>query len=150
MSSLNLGRIYYYMGESQLAAVNLEDARKADDNNSDITLYLGRTYEAIGEYNYASNVYESYLARNSGDAVICNQFALCLMELGDYEKALEYINEGMAVGDMSVMQSLLFNEIVVYEYLGDFQSAYTLVKSYLKAYPGDEAALREQIFLQTR
>ena len=56
----------------------------------------------------------------------------------------------MALGDAAVMQSLSFNEIVAYEYLGEYQKAEVLMTGYLKSYPDDEAALREQIFLATR
>ena len=48
------------------------------------------------------------------------------------------------------MQSLKFNEIVAYEYLGDFQKAAVLMQSYLLTYPDDKEAKREQEFLQTR
>ncbi|MCQ2525347.1 MAG: tetratricopeptide repeat protein [Lachnospiraceae bacterium] len=150
MTPLNRGRIYYYKEEYQSAAVALEEARSADNNNSAASLYLGMTYEAVGENNYASNVYESYLARNPQDAVVQNQLAVCRMKLGDYAGALANIQAGMQAGDPSVMQNLAFNEIVIYEYLGEFQKADALITAYLEAYPSDETALREKIFLSTR
>lgn len=150
MSALNRGRIFYYKEEYQSAAVALEEARAADNNSSDATLYLGMTYEAVGENNYASNVYESYLARNPGDAFVHNQLAVCRMKLGDYDGALSSIQAGMQVGDPAVMQTLAFNEIVIYEYLGEFQKADALINAYLELYPSDETAIREQIFLNTR
>ena len=48
------------------------------------------------------------------------------------------------------MQSLMFNEVVAYEYLLDFKKAASLMKEYLDRYPDDEAAQREYIFLSTR
>lgn len=150
MSALNRGRIYYYKEEYQTAAIALEEARNADNDSSEASLYLGMTYEAVGENNYASNVYESYLARNPKDALVHNQLAVCKMKLGDYQGALASIQEGMQVGNMSVMQNLAFNEIIIYEYLGEFQKAEALMSAYLEAYPSDEAAVREQIFLNTR
>lgn len=150
MSSLNRGKIYYYKEEYQTAAVALEEARQADNNSSEASLYLGMTYEAVGEYNYASNVYEMYLARNAGDAVVQNQLAICRMKLGNYEGALSSIQAGMQTGNTAVMQSLSFNEIVIYEHLGEFEKAEALINAYLATYPSDEAALREQIFLNTR
>jgi len=150
MSALNRGRIYYYKEEYQTAAVALDEARQADANNSNASLYLGMTYEAIGENNYATSVYESYLARNPQDAVIHNQLAVCRMKLGEYEKALSSIQAGMQVGNPAVKRSLSFNEIVIYEHLGEFQKAQALMSAYLATYPSDEVALREQIFLCTR
>lgn len=150
MTPLNRGKIYYYIGDYQTAAGSLEEARNLDNNNSEASLYLGKAYEAVGEYNYASNVYESYLARNPKDAALYNQLALCRMKLGNYEAALESIQNGMQAGDSRYMKSLSYNEIVVYEYLGEFQKAEALMRNYLENYPSDEKAQREQIFLETR
>ena len=47
-------------------------------------------------------------------------------------------------------QVLSFNEIVANEYLGRFSQAEALMQKYLRLYPTDEEALREQIFLATR
>ena len=150
ISALDKGKLYYYMEDYQTAAVSLEEARNADQDSAEATLYLGRSYEAIGEYNYASNVYESFLARNSSECLIYDQLAICRMKLGEYAKALDAIQAGMQAGDPSVMRSLSFNEIVAYEHLGEFKKAQALIGSYLEMYPEDEAAKREQIFLQTR
>ena len=48
------------------------------------------------------------------------------------------------------MRDLLFNEIVVYEKQLDFQTAKEKMQEYLKQYPKDEEALRENEFLQSR
>ena len=95
-------------------------------------------------------MYESFLARNSSECLIYDQLAICRMKLGEYAKALDAIQAGMQAGDPSVMRSLSFNEIVAYEHLGEFKKAQALIGSYLEMYPEDEAAKREQIFLQTR
>jgi hypothetical protein len=47
-------------------------------------------------------------------------------------------------------QSLLYNEIAAYEYLGNFERAKVLMDKYLGKYPDDEKALREAGFLSTR
>ena len=150
LTSLNKGKIYYYLGEYQTAASALEEARSADGTDPESSIYLGRSYEAIGEYNYASNVYESFLARNPKDSAAYNQLALCRMKMGDYEGALESIQAGMQTGETKYMRSLSFNEIICYEYLGEFKKAQALMSAYLSGYPDDEDAQREQIFLSTR
>ncbi len=150
LSSLDRGKIYYYLGEYQQAATALEEARSSDGSDSEASLYLGRSYEAVGEYNYASNVYESFLARNPKDSAVYNQLAVCRMAMGDYEGALESIQAGMQTGETANLRSLSFNEIVAYEYLGEFKKAGALINSYLSSYPDDEEAQREQKFLSTR
>ncbi len=150
ITSLNKGKIYYYLGDYQQAASSLEDAKNSDGSDSEAALYLGRSYEAVGEYNYASNVYESFLARNPKDSAVYNQLALCMMKMGDYEGALEMLQAGMQTGETDYMRSLSFNEIVAYEYLGEYKNAEALISAYLAAYPDDADALREQDFLKTR
>uniref|UniRef100_UPI004056CCEF tetratricopeptide repeat protein n=1 Tax=Acetatifactor sp. TaxID=1872090 RepID=UPI004056CCEF len=148
MKAYDKGRIYYYMGEYQKAYIALEEAR--EDGNADSFLYLGKAYEATGDYNYASSVYSSYLTNDSQNAAVYNQLGLCEMVKKDYRKALEAFQAGMQIEGNEIMQALSFNEIVAYEYLGEFEKAAVLLESYLKSYPDDEKARREYEFLVTR
>ncbi len=148
MKAYDKGRIYYYMGEYQKAYIALEEAR--ENGNADSYLYLGKSYEATGDYNYASSVYSSYLNKDSKNAAVYNQLGLCEMAKKDYRKALDAFQAGMQIEGNSMMQTLSFNEIVAYEYLGEYEKAAILLESYLKAYPDDETAKREQQFLTTR
>lgn len=148
MNDYDKGRIYYYMGEYQAASLALEKAR--EKGGAGVCLYLGKSYEATGEYNYAASVYNAYLSKDSTNAQMYNQLGLCEMARGDYEKALAAFQAGMNVENNSVMQTLTFNEIVAYEYLGDYKKAAVLMESYLRTYPDDENAQREYEFLRTR
>lgn len=143
-----IGRIYYYLGEYQNACLALEEARGT--GGMDSYLYLGRAYEATGDYNYAANVYYSYLSKKEGNAELYNQLGLCELTRGEYQGALEAFQEGLKLKDFHMMQTLSFNEIVAYEYLGEYTQAYVLMGNYLKNYPDDERAKREYDFLSTR
>ena len=68
----------------------------------------------------------------------------------DYQAALTAFQAGLAIEGNQLMQVLSFNEIVAYEYLGDFKQATVLMQKYLGTYPDDEKAIREYEFLQTR
>ena len=56
----------------------------------------------------------------------------------------------MNVEGNTVTQSLKFNEIVAYEYLGQYDQAKLAMEQYLALYPDDEKAQREAVFLKTR
>lgn len=148
MSQYDKGRMYFYMGDYENAYVALEAAKSKQ--GVEAYLYLGKAYEATGDYNYASNVYSSYLANNTDDARIYNQLGLCEMKKGQYAKALDAFQKGLKTGDKDMQQSLLFNEIAAYEYLGEFKKAAVLMESYLQTYPDDETAKREYEFLSSR
>ncbi len=148
ISPYDKGRMYYYLEEYQLAYLALEEARNG--GGADAYLYLGRAYEATGDYNYASSVYNAYLAKDTSNAEIYNQLGLCEMAKGEYEKALIAFQTGMTAENNSLQQTLAFNEIVAYEHLGEFQKAAVLMQTYLKNYPDDAKAVREYEFLSTR
>ena len=148
MDKYDSGRIYYYLGEYQSACMALEEAR--GEGSAESCLYLGRAYEATGDYNYAANVYNTYLNQNPGNAEMYNQLGLCEMTRGEYAKALEAFQAGMRMENTTMMQTLSFNEIIAYEYLGEYMQAYVLMENYLKNYPDDQQARREYEFLSTR
>lgn len=149
MSAYDKGCINYYLGNYEQAQLLLEEAKTG--GGSDAWLYLGMSYEATGDYNYAvTNVYTTYLSRNDGNAEIYNQLGLCYMKQEDYASALEAFQNAMKIEDNGMMQTLRFNEIIAYEYLGEYTQAAVLLDNYLKTYPDDEAARRENGFLSTR
>lgn len=148
MQPYDSGRIYYYLGEYQKAYIALEEAKERGGAES--YLYLGRAYEATGDYNYASSVYNSFISKEGGNAEIYNQLGLCELIKQDYQKALEAFQAGKEIENSGMLQTLSFNEIVAYEHLGEYKKAAELIGSYLATYPDDENAKREQQFLSTR
>ena len=148
MSAFDKGRIYFYLEQYQNAYMALEEARST--GSAEAYLYLGRAYEATGDYNYAANVYNSYLAQKTDSAEIYNQLGLCELQRGEYQNALNAFQAGMKVENNEIMQSLSFNEIAAYEYLGEFTRAKVLMETYLQNYPDDANAQRENMFLSTR
>ena len=113
---------YYWRGDYDNAKGCLESANdsKGDPN---VILYLGRTYEALGDKSYAASLYSSYLKDYPEDANICNQLGLCQLDNGEYAEALSAFQQGIAVPNNEIMQSLKYNEIVAYEYLSDFKQS---------------------------
>ncbi len=148
LSSFDRGRIYYYMGNLDEAKVLLEDAR--DDDDQSTVLFLGKTYEKLGDYNYAASVYDNFLKRHPESALIYNQLGLCKLQSGDHEAALNAFVSAKNIENNGMEQILSYNEIVACEYMGDFKKAKNLMASYLTAYPDDDAAKKENVFLSTR
>lgn len=142
------GRIYYYLKEYVQACNYLEKSK--DTGTAESYLYLGKAYEATGDYNYASSVYTGYVAKDPSNAEVYNQLGLCRMKQGEYQLALEAFQTAMNIENNGMMQVLQFNEIVAYEFLSEYQKAAVLMDNYIKMYPDDEAAKREYEFLKTR
>ncbi len=69
----------------------------------------------------------------------------------DYEATQNAYESGLAIEEGNdFVQQLRFNQIVAYEYLGEFERAAALMNSYLTSYPDDAQAVREYEFLRTR
>lgn len=148
MTNYEKGRICYYLEDYENARTYLEKAR--DEGGYEAVLFLGKTYEALGDNNYAISVYNTYLESTEPNPQVLNQLGLCRMQTGDYEGALTAFQSAMSIEDNGMMQALKMNEIIAYEKLGDYKKAAVLMESYLKTYPDDEEAQREYIFLETR
>ena len=147
-SDYDKGRMCYYLKDYSNARVYLEKGK--DMSKPDTILMLGKTYEAINDYSYASSLYNEYLSEKGNNAGVYSQLGKCRMYLKDYEAALLAYSSGLKLDDPKWNQTLLYNEAVTYEYMLDFKTAYTKMKEYLEKYPKDENAKRELIFLETR
>ncbi len=148
ISNYDLGRIYYYLEDYESAKNYLSQVKISSDYEA--SLYLGRTYEALGDYNYASSIYNDYTLNDQSKAEIYNQLGLCRMQMKEYELALMAFQSAMNIEGNEMMQTLKFNEIIAYEYMKEYKTAAALMSDYLKTYPDDEAAQRENLFLKTR
>ena len=150
MSNYEKGRISFYLQDYDNARNYLEEARTEASSNADVILMLGKTYEMLGDYNYAASVYNDYIQDDATQEEVYNQLGLCKLKIQDYQSALETFQQGLEIENNSMAQTMYYNEIVAYEYLGDYKQAAVEMKKYLALYPDDENAKREYEFLQTR
>ena len=148
MTNYEKGRICYYLEDYENARTYLEKAR--EEGGYEAALFLGKTYEILGDVNYAISVYNSYLENEEPNARMLNQLGLCKMRAEDYAGALTAFQSAINIEDNGMMQTLKMNEIVAYERLGQYEEAASRMSSYLSSYPDDEAAKREYEFLKTR
>ena len=167
MSNFEKGEMYFYLGNDAEAQNYLSKANKESgghDTKESVVLLLGQSYERQQQYDYAISVYKEYLKNNSKSANISNQLGMCqvskgrfYLDSGNEDEAANAFGEaiisfdgGIQLNDNAVQQALMFNKICAYEYSGDFESAYKLMKDYMTMYPLDKAAKDEMTFLETR
>lgn len=151
LSDYEQGVIYFYLEDYDNARNHLEVAKQsAKKEYGKIVYMLGRTYEQLGDSNYAGILYAEYLEDNPQDALIYNQLGLCKLAADDADAAIHAFETALGLEDSSMTQTLRYNQIVAYERAGDFTKAKSLMSTYLSAYPDDEAAQREEVFLGTR
>ncbi|RKM61964.1 hypothetical protein D6855_00670 [Butyrivibrio sp. CB08] len=151
MTNFEKGQISFYLGNNAEAQNYLEAARNERDQEKEpVVIMLGQTGEKQGDYNYAISVYRNYLSENPESAVVYNQLGMCQIKQGDYQSAVSSFETGIALDNKEMNQALSLNQITAYEYMGEFQVAASMMEEYLKTYPEDQEAQRENIFLSTR
>lgn len=148
-SDYQVGVFHYYMGEYEEARTSFENSRGNKDTR-ELILYLGKTYEALGDYNYAATLYNEYLVNHTDEAELYMQLGQNKLTQCDYEGALSAFEAGIATGNIEYLQTLKFNRVIAYEYMLDFKKAAVLLEEYMSEYPEDEEAEREYQFLKTR
>lgn len=148
MSNFEKGQISFYLEDYESAKTYLEKSK--DENGAEAVLFLGKTYETLGDTSYAISVYSSYLSAGNESPEVLNQMGLCKMRMEDYEGALTAFRQAMNIEDNPMAQTLKYNEIVACEYVGDYHKACALLEAYMRTYPDDEEAKREYTFLKTR
>lgn len=143
----NRGRIYYYLENYEEAQAQL--AGPVEEEYEPALHLMGRVYLALGDYVHAQGMYRKLQEKLGENTASYNGLALCALASGEYDMALSYIADGLALagGDK---QELYFNEIVVYEKKRDFATAKSKAQEYMQRYPSDEAGAREWMFLSTR
>lgn len=145
----NLAKVHYFQGNFDGA---LQEFKLGIENGfSEAYFYLGKISESSKDYATAIYNYEKFIKEGKIDTPsVYNEIGSCLIKTGEYKMALSYLEKGIAYQDVSVIKSLLHNEIVAYEDSGMFTEALEKLMVYNKEYPEDADGIREEEFLRTR
>ena len=142
-----LGKIYYYLQDYENAKIALNQSIELGDQNA--SLLLGSVCLETGDISGARNLFQGQVeAGNQAEGY--NGLALCDMTEGNYDAALSEIATGLESANDDQREVLLYNEILVYEYMRDFATAKQKMAEFLTQYPMNQQAVRENKFLSTR
>ena len=118
--------------------------------STDALLLLGMVYNAQHSSSKARAMYQQYMDDGGSTAKAYDGLALCDLEESNFDSALDNIEKGKPYASTEELQSLLFNEIVVYEKKLDFDTARQKAEEYNAMFPEDETAAKELEFLVSR
>ena len=144
------GVIQYYLENYTQAKEELIEALRNDPDDAQAVLLLGKVYLAIDDAANARAMYREHLTNPECAAAAYNGLAMCDLKEGNYDSALRNITEGLALKDSKVNESLLYNEIIVYEHRQDWETARIKAASFAAQFPANEAGQRENAFLASR
>lgn len=143
------GRIYFFIGDTDSTKKELMEA--VNRKYPDAMLFLGKIYLSDKDIGNARAMYQQYMElQEENQARGFNGLALCDIAEGNYSSALEQIRKGLEIAEKGDVQELLYNEVVVYEKMLDFDTAKIKMASYMELYPDDVDAQKENQFLQYR
>lgn len=144
------GRAYTLLGDYESAESELQKA--VDAGSSQALLYKGQLLEEEGNPSEAQTLYENYISLHKDDAQALNSLGCLEMSNANYAQALTYFSDALAAAEASGVskQEILRNQILAYEYNGQFDAAKAAMESYAASYTLDTELEREYIFLQTR
>lgn len=146
----------YYIAKAQFFCGSHEEAlpllMSATENGyEDAHYYIGEIFHSRSNYGEAVYHYKQYIdGSGAKDAAAYNQMGICLMKQEKYGEALEIIGAGQKLSDPLHGRQLLFNEVVIFEKMGDFNTAYEKAVAYRNKYPEDAKIRTELEFLATR
>ena len=142
------GRIHYLLGDYDSALTDLSAALEGGSETADF--YLAKTYDAKGEDETAESHYTQYLANHSQSAEALGAMGTIMLEKGQYERAVTYLEESMTYSGEIVNRSVMQDLVIAYEYTGAFDKAWELISRYVELFPEDTKAQNEYIFLKNR
>ncbi len=116
----------------------------------------GQLCMADGDIDGAMAFFERYFeetTQSESSALMAkayNQYAICLMNKGNFEEAAQACIDGLAYNDRESDAVLSMNLISSYEHLGRWDDAYNISAAYAEKYPDDAQGMKEYYFLETR
>lgn len=148
LQNVSYGLLLYSWEEYRSALPILLEAY--EDGYSDLVLYVGSCYGQVGDLENMQIYYNVFLQSNPMNSFMYAQYAAIALDEGRLDEALSYIETGKKLEDQSNIKELLFDEIVYYEKIKDYNTAYQKAAEFVELYPNDISGKNEYDILYTR
>lgn len=142
------GEIYYLLGQNENALTELNAA--LEKGSVEANLILAQVYEAMGDAAMAESCYKTYVDSGIADSEALCALAEIEMAKLDYTHALTYVEQGLAMEEVTNRRQLMQNQVICMEYTGNFTGAWNVASEYVTLYPDDIEMQREYVFLKNR
>lgn len=113
-------------------------------------LILAQIYEEQNDLSKRDTCLKEYAKIYPDSSVASNLNGLEQMNQGNYKQAAQIFSEGLDKEVVTNRQELWRNLIAAYEYCGKFEEAAEEMAEYVKTFPEDEEAVRENYFLNQK
>ncbi len=147
-----LGILYALEGKADEAVQMYEKLAAADPDNQEagrILLLAGQQLTRDGREDEAIALFQDAVNSGRESGAVYNQLALSEMEAGEYDRALEYIQRGLALQD-DARRQLLYNQAAAYERKLAFSNALQSLMRYSQEFGSTPEVEKEIAFLGSR
>lgn len=148
LQNVSYGLLLYSWEEYRSALPILLEAY--EDGYRDLVLYVGSCYGQTGDLENMQIYYNVFLKDNPMNSFMYAQYAAIALDEGRLEEALSYIEIGKGLEDQSNIKEILFDEIVYYEKMKDYNTAYEKACEFVELYSDDINGKNEYDLLYTR
>lgn len=126
------------------------EAAPESGDTAKLLLSLGQALADDGKFDQAVGLYQQAANGGMKSGEIYNRMAVCELEAGEVDLAIQYLEQGVGTGDQSVMRELFLNQAAAYERKLDFSRALSILEQYSAAYGATEEIEKEMAFLRSR
>lgn len=120
--------------DQTVAKLNVQKIKEPNEQSWDYD--LGIVYERAAKYNKAIAYYKESLEKES-NIITASRISSCYDDLGDYDKALEYCNQAIALD--SVKTNYLYEKANILDNAGRTQEAIKTMSDYIANTPDEPA-----------
>lgn len=120
--------------EQTVAKLKVQKIKESNEQSWDYD--LGIVYERAAKYNKAIAYYKESLEKES-NIITASRISSCYDDLGDYDKALEYCNQAIALD--SVKTNYLYEKANILDNAGRTQEAIKTMSNYIANTPDEPA-----------
>lgn len=120
--------------EQTVAKLKVQKIKESNEQSWDYD--LGIVYERAAKYNKAIAYYKESLEKES-NIITASRISSCYDDLGDYDKALEYCNQAIALD--SVKTNYLYEKANILDNAGRTQEAIKTMSDYITNTPDEPA-----------
>lgn len=151
-----LYRISMLYGKMGMAAECLEEYKKAYEQKpgapeaKQALLVAGQALAEAERFEEAMELYTQAMNGGMESGELYNRMGVCELDAENYDKALEYFEKGMLLGDENCRGELLYHQALVYEKKLDFVSALGYLETYASEFGTTPEIEKEIAFLRSR
>ena len=147
--NLSQALIFVQSGSYEEALPGLTAA--VENGYTEMNMYLGACHEKLGDYESMMSCYNAYLASNSINTYIAYQLSSYYMDTDiNLSSAKSYIDQGLSCNDTVYLEEVKLNEIIYYEKISDYNTAFLKAQEFISEYPDNSVGQAEYDFLYTR